>query len=71
MDVGSEELFGDKSNAKNFGPSLKTKVGQKGKTLYSKRGNNVQSGTRQHNAHMFDHFKNIDCSEEWQKVILL
>jgi hypothetical protein len=34
MDVGIEELFGDKSNAKNFEPNLEIKVGQKGRTLY-------------------------------------
>jgi hypothetical protein len=41
MDVGSEELFGDKSDAKNFEPSSKTKLGQKGRTFYLERGNNV------------------------------
>jgi hypothetical protein len=41
MDVGSEELFGDKSNAKNFELSLEIKVGQKGRTLYFEGGNNV------------------------------
>ncbi len=57
MDVRSEELFGNKSDAKNSKPSSETKVGQKGKTLYSKRGNYVQNGTRQQNAQMFDHLK--------------
>jgi hypothetical protein len=41
MDARSEELFGSKLDAKNFEPSLETKVGQKSKTFYSKRGNNV------------------------------
>jgi hypothetical protein len=35
MDAGSEELSGDKLEAKNFEPSSETEVGQKGKTLYS------------------------------------
>jgi hypothetical protein len=63
MDVGSEELFGNKLDAKNSKRSSKTKVGQKGRTLYSERGNNVLNGTRQHNAHMFDHFRSTNCSE--------
>ncbi len=41
MDVGNEKLFGDMSNAKNFEPSLEIEVGQKGKTLYFERWNNV------------------------------
>jgi hypothetical protein len=41
MDVGSENLFKDESNAKNSKLSLQTKVGQKGRTLYFKRGNYV------------------------------
>ncbi len=41
MDVGIEELFGDKSNAKNFEPNLEIKVGQKGRTLYFEGGSNV------------------------------
>ncbi len=44
MDAGSEELLGDRLDPKNFKPNLETKVSQKGRTLYSKRGNNVQSG---------------------------
>ncbi len=47
MDIRSENLFRDGSNVKNSEPNLKTKVGQKGRHLYSKRGNYVQSGTRQ------------------------
>jgi hypothetical protein len=34
MDVRSEELFRNKSNAKNSKPSPKIKISQKGKTLY-------------------------------------
>jgi hypothetical protein len=41
MDVGNEELFGDKLDAKNFDINLEIKVGQKGKTLYFEGGNNV------------------------------
>jgi hypothetical protein len=41
MDVGSEKLFGNKSDAINSEPNSKTEVGKKGKTLYSKKGNNV------------------------------
>jgi len=41
MDVRSEELFGNKSDAKNSKPSLETKVGQKGKTFYFEGRNNV------------------------------
>jgi hypothetical protein len=63
MDVGSEKTFQDKSDAKNSEPNSKTKVGQKGIILYFERRNNVQSGTRQHNAHMFDHFRSTYCSE--------
>ncbi len=44
MDVKSEELFGNESNAKNFELNFKIKIGQKGIILYSKRGNNVQMG---------------------------
>jgi len=46
LDVKNEELLKDTSNAKNFELSLETKVSQKGKTFYSKRGKNVRSGTR-------------------------
>jgi hypothetical protein len=41
MDVGNENLFRDKLDAKNSKPSSKTKVGQKGRNLYFKRGNYV------------------------------
>jgi hypothetical protein len=41
MDARSEELFGDRLDAKNFEPDSKTEVNQKGKTLYFERGNNV------------------------------
>jgi len=61
MDVGSKNLFRDKLDARKFEPNLKTKVGQKGKTFHSVKGNYVQSGTRQQNAQMFDHLRNIDC----------
>ncbi len=63
MDVGSEEIFGDKLDAKKFQLNSKIKVGQKSKTFYYEKGNNVQSGTRQQNAQMFDHFKSTYCSE--------
>jgi hypothetical protein len=46
MDVGSKELLGDRLDAKTFKSNSETKVSQKGKTLYSKRGNNVHSRTR-------------------------
>ncbi len=62
MNTRSEKLLGNMLDAKNFDPSSETKVSQKGKTLYSKRRNNVQSGTRQQNAQMFDHLKSINCS---------
>ncbi len=61
MDVRSEELFGNRLDAKNFELNLEIKVGQKGKTFYSKIGNNVQSGTKQQNVHMFDHLKSTYC----------
>jgi hypothetical protein len=41
MDVGSEELFGNKSDAINFEPNSKTEFSKKGKTFYSEKGNNV------------------------------
>jgi hypothetical protein len=41
MDVGNENLFRNESNARNFEPNLETKVGQKGKTIYTERGNDV------------------------------
>jgi len=41
MDVGSEELLEDRLDPRNFKPNLETKASQKGRTLYSKRGNNV------------------------------
>jgi hypothetical protein len=47
MNARSEELFKNKSNAKNFEPSLATKVSQNGRTLYFERRNNVQNGTKQ------------------------
>jgi len=43
MDARSENLFRNKSNARNFELSSKTKVGQ---IFY--RGNYVQSGIKQH-----------------------
>jgi hypothetical protein len=46
MDARSEELFEDRSNVKNIQPSLKIKVGQKGRTFYFKRNNNVHIRTR-------------------------
>jgi hypothetical protein len=33
MDIGSENLFRDGLDVKNFEPSSKTEVGQKGRTL--------------------------------------
>jgi hypothetical protein len=50
MDARSEELFGDMLDAINYKLNLEIEVGKKGITLYSKRGNNVHNGTRQHNA---------------------
>jgi hypothetical protein len=41
MDMGSEELFSDKSYAKNFKPNSKIKIDQKGRTLSSERRNNA------------------------------
>jgi len=41
MDVGSKKLSKNKPNAKNFELSSKTKVGQKNKTRYFERANNV------------------------------
>jgi hypothetical protein len=41
MDVTIEELLGDKSDAKNFEPNLKIESSKKGRTFYSKRGDNV------------------------------
>jgi hypothetical protein len=50
MDVGNKNMFKDMLYVRNYELSLETKVGQKGKTFHFKRGNYVQSGTRQHNA---------------------
>jgi len=47
MDVGSKKLSKDRSNAINFELGSKTKIGQKSKTFYFEKGNNVQSGIRQ------------------------
>jgi hypothetical protein len=41
MDAATEKLLRDRSNAKNYKPSLETEVSQNGKTHYSKRGNNI------------------------------
>jgi hypothetical protein len=41
MDARSENLFRDKSNAKNSEPNLETKVGHNGITLYFERRNYV------------------------------
>jgi hypothetical protein len=49
MDVGSKKLLKDRSNVRNSKLNPKTKIGQKGRTLYFEKGNNVQSGTKQHN----------------------
>jgi hypothetical protein len=57
MDEGSKNLSKNKLDARNFELSLEIKVGEKGRTLYFERGNNVHSGTRQSNAHMFDHLR--------------
>jgi hypothetical protein len=37
MDVGSENLFKDRLDARNSKPNSKIEVDQKGRTLYSKR----------------------------------
>ncbi len=64
MDVGNKNMFKDMLYVVNYELSLETKVGQKGKTFHFKRGNYVQSGTRQHNAQMFDdHLRNTYCFE--------
>jgi hypothetical protein len=49
MDAGNENLSRDRSNARKFKLNSKIEVGQKGRTFYSKRGNNVHSGIRQQN----------------------
>jgi hypothetical protein len=41
MDAGNENLFKDRLDVRNSEPSLKVEVGQKGKTLHSKRKNYV------------------------------
>jgi hypothetical protein len=41
MDTGSEELFRNKSYAKNFKPKSKIEIDQKGRTLSSERRNNA------------------------------
>jgi hypothetical protein len=41
MDVGSKNLFKDRSDAKNFKPNLETKVSQKGRTFHSKKRNYI------------------------------
>jgi len=41
MNKGNKNLFRDKSDAKNFKPSLEIEVGQKRKTFHSERGNYV------------------------------
>jgi len=46
MDVRNEKLLKHKSNVRNYELNIKTKVSQKGRTFYSKRMKNVQSGTR-------------------------
>ncbi len=53
MDARNKRLLRNKSNAKNSELNPKTKIGQKGRTLYFKRGNSVQSGTRQQNVQIF------------------
>ncbi len=63
MDVGNRNLFRDKLDAINSKPSLETKVGQKGRTFHFERRNYVQSGTKQHNAQMLDHFRSTYCSK--------
>jgi hypothetical protein len=46
MDERSEELLGERSNVKNFEPSLEIEISEKFKTLYFERGNHVKSGIR-------------------------
>jgi hypothetical protein len=41
MDGRNEELFGDMLDVRFVERNLETKVGQKGKTLFSERENNV------------------------------
>jgi hypothetical protein len=57
MDARCEKLLRDKLNAKNFELRLKIEVSQKGRTFCSKRGINVQNGTIQQIAQMFNYFK--------------
>jgi hypothetical protein len=64
MDVGSEELLKNKSDVRNYELGLETKVSHKGRTFYFEIRKNVQSGTRQQIAHMFDHLKNTYCSKK-------
>jgi hypothetical protein len=52
MDARNKNPFRDKLDVKNFKPNSEIEVGHKGKTFHSKRskrGNYVQSGTRQQN----------------------
>jgi len=41
MDVGSEELFKDRSNVKNYELGLEIEVSHKGRTFYFEIGKNV------------------------------
>jgi hypothetical protein len=63
MDARSKNLSRNTLDAKKFELSPKTKVGKKGKTLCFVRKNNVHSGTRQSNVHMFDHLKSTNYFE--------
>jgi hypothetical protein len=46
MDARSEELLRDRSDAKNYKFSSKTKFDHKGRTFYSKIVKNVEIGTK-------------------------
>jgi hypothetical protein len=38
-------------------------LSRKAITLYSKRGEDIQNGRRQHSVHIFDHLRSIDYFE--------
>jgi hypothetical protein len=61
MDVRSEELLKDKSDVRNYELDTEIEVSHKGRTFYFEIRKNVQSGTRQQTAHMFDHLKSTYC----------
>jgi hypothetical protein len=63
MDARNKRLLRNKSNAKNSELNPKTKIGQKGRTLYFEEGIVYKVGQDNRMCRYFNYLKSIDCSE--------